>query len=344
MADTLISYRGQTVDILEWMRRIVEHPLAERYSPWFFTYYRDLTGREYMSRYLRFLRKFVALYPGGVAGRKVLDAGCGFGIMATLVALLGAQEVHGLDCHQGMIDTFRTYLEILPERLPVYPRLGDVAAMPYADASFDLVLSHEAISHYRDGDAFLAEAWRVLRPGGALLLSDSNNARNRRVVRETWEIWRAFEQGPAGAEVHGHKIETPFVAQRAAIIAGEFPKLMPQEVNRLAQETAGLWGAELREAVERYLRMGTWPNRPYRQGECPVDPVQGYYIERLLDPYALKRRLQELGFRVALRAYLGGARGGWVARANDVLTWPPLTPLVLPWARSFRILALKAAG
>jgi len=339
--DTFLEYDGQRIDIPALMRYILTHEVASQYSPWFFTYHKDLTGERYIARYVRFMRKLLSLRPGGLAGQKVLDAGCGFGIMDTLMALMGAREVHGLDAHRAMISTFRTYLPVLPYRLPVYPAEGDVAAMPYEAGSFDIVLSHEAISHYLDIDGFLAESYRVLRPGGTLIISDSNNALCGRVVRETREIWRAFEQGPPTENIHGHKVEKPFVQQRAEIIARDFPRLGGEEVALLAEHTSGLWGAELREAVEGYERTGQLPSHVYREGTCPVDPIQGYYIERLVDPYQLKKRLDDLGFKTQVLAYLGGARGGLVELANDLLTWRPFTPVALRFARAFRILATK---
>lgn len=112
----------------------------------------------------------------------------------------------------------------------------------------------------------------------------------------------------------------------------------------LAQHTSGLWGDGLRAAVEGYIRTGQLPPHVYRAGMCPVDPVHGYYIEQLFNPYELTREIEALGFRVSLRAYLGGARGGALAVANDLLTWGPLTPLALRTARAFRILAVKHGG
>jgi 2-polyprenyl-3-methyl-5-hydroxy-6-metoxy-1,4-benzoquinol methylase len=329
-------------ETLALMRHIVEHPVSARYSPWFFTYYADLTGREYLGRYIRFLDTWLAMLGRPVAGLEILDAGCGFGIMSTLIALRGGR-VHGLDCHQGMIDTFNTYLDILPDELPITPQVGDVAAMPYDDASFDLVLSHEAISHYGDVDGFFREAARVLRPGGALLLSDSNNALNPQVVRDTWQIWRAFELGPAGAQVHGHTIETPFIDQRRDLLLIQ-AGLAKETAALLAQQTSGLWGEGLLQAARRYQETGELPGRVYRDGQCPIDPVQGYYIERLFDPRELVAALRAVGLRPSLRAYLGGARGGLLAVANTLLTSPPLTPLALRLARAFRIVAYKPSS
>ena len=336
-----IQYQGQTVHILDLMRHIITHEAAAHYSPWFKTYYADLTGERYMSRYVRFLEKLVALYPGGVAGRTVLDAGCGFGIMSVLLALMGAHEVQALDCHQGMIETFRAYLDILPFELPVHPRLGDVAALSYDDGAFDLVIVHEAISHFNDVDRFLAEAHRVLRPGGGLIISDSNNALHAPTARHTRELWQAFERGPSGSTVQGHLIERSFVDQRADIIAREYPQIAPGDATALAEHTSGLWDEGLRQAIEGFLQTGILPPHEYRADQCPVDPVQGYYIEQLFQPFDLKRKIEAVGFRVSLRAYLGGARGGALTIANEWLTRPAFSPLTLRLARSFRLLAIK---
>jgi hypothetical protein len=165
------------------------------------------------------------------------------------------------------------------------------------------------------------------------------------VRQETWEIWRAFEEGPPGIHVHGHTVEDPFREQRARIIgelvAEESHPLGPAQIERLAQNTSGLAGQALRAAVRAYAQGGEMPGRVYEEGTCPVDPVQGYYIEYLFDPIELAEQLQSAGFQTRLRAYFGGARGGLLSVANEMLTWELLTPLALRLARAFRIVAVK---
>jgi SAM-dependent methyltransferase len=49
---------------------------------------------------------------------------------------------------------------------------GDVARLPFADASFDMVVTRFSAHHWNDVAGALAEAWRVLRPNGTLLVID----------------------------------------------------------------------------------------------------------------------------------------------------------------------------
>jgi len=336
-----VIYDGQTIDLAELVRDIMRPDRTPLYDPWFERYHRWLGEDWKLDNYMRYVQTLLEQAGVRLEGKRVLDAGCGFGLTALFLNLMGAAEVHGLDCHEGMIGTFETYLSFLPYALHTYPRLGDVAQMPYDDGSFDLVLSIEAISHYREADRFLAEAERVLRPGGTLIIVDGNNVRHKPTLRMTHEIWSAFENGPATEDIHGHRVEKSFVEMRREMIAGAFPTLSADELDQLSRQTAGLWGDEVLDAAGAYVETGEMPGRRWDGATCPLDPINGYYIEYLLDPLELGNRLREQGFQVSVRPYFGGARGGLVHFANEVLTQPAFAPLVLNFTSSFRILARK---
>jgi len=102
-----------------------------------------------------------ALLDAAGAGRDVLDLACGAGVVAEAALARGLRPV-GLDFSPAMLAEVR-------RRLPeVELREGDAEALPFADASFDAVVSSFGIHHVERPRRALAEARRVLRPGGRL--------------------------------------------------------------------------------------------------------------------------------------------------------------------------------
>ncbi|MTH78786.1 class I SAM-dependent methyltransferase [Paracoccus aestuariivivens] len=97
-----------------------------------------------------------------------LDVGCGEGRFCRMMAELGLATT-GIDPTARLIETARArhpqgeYLEAQAE------------ALPFADASFDLVLSYLTLIDIDDSNAAIAEMARVLRPGGTLLISNLNS-------------------------------------------------------------------------------------------------------------------------------------------------------------------------
>lgn len=103
---------------------------------------------------------------GDVTGLRVLDAGCGPGLYAEALLERGA-EVLGFDASTAMVELARERVGNRAEfRLA---RLEE--PLPYADGSFDVVLCALAIHYVADRQATFAEMRRVLRPGGAVVLS-----------------------------------------------------------------------------------------------------------------------------------------------------------------------------
>jgi len=101
-------------------------------------------------------------------GARVADAGCGEGYGAALLHRHGAGRVVGLEMapdvagHAGA-----RYPSVASVR-------GDLAHLPLAAASLDVVVSAQVIEHLADQPGFIAECARVLRPAGTLLLTTPN--------------------------------------------------------------------------------------------------------------------------------------------------------------------------
>jgi SAM-dependent methyltransferase len=102
---------------------------------------------------------------------RVLDLGCGAGHTALALAPRAA-SVTAVDLTAEML-AVAAGLARQRNLANVTFELADVAALPFPAASFDVVVSRYAAHHFAAPERALAEAARVLRPGGAFLLVDT---------------------------------------------------------------------------------------------------------------------------------------------------------------------------
>jgi SAM-dependent methyltransferase len=95
-----------------------------------------------------------------------LDTGCGTGSLAFALAP-HVSEVVG-------VDTRADYLEAARAAAPANVRLveGDVMALPFGYAEFDLACTHRVLHHVRRPELAVSELARVTRPGGKILVAD----------------------------------------------------------------------------------------------------------------------------------------------------------------------------
>jgi 2-polyprenyl-3-methyl-5-hydroxy-6-metoxy-1,4-benzoquinol methylase len=104
-------------------------------------------------------------------GLRLLDLGCGMGGFAVAAALQGAQ-VTALDYNPAYADITALRAARHSLHIPVAVAAGE--GLPLPSACFDAVTCWDVLEHVQSPDALLAEAARVLRPGGVLLLTAIN--------------------------------------------------------------------------------------------------------------------------------------------------------------------------
>lgn len=100
-----------------------------------------------------------------ITGTRVLDVGCGGGSLAARLRR-GGREVVGIDPSAFQAKRTRGVR-------------AAAGALPFADKSFDSVVSSCSIKHWPDATAGLAECRRVLRPGGALIVIEMDRSSTR---------------------------------------------------------------------------------------------------------------------------------------------------------------------
>lgn len=103
-------------------------------------------------------------------GADVLEVAPGPGFFAVELARTGRCTVTGLDVSRTFVQLAREYAQ--EQGVPVDFRRGDVAAMPFADGSFDFLICQAAFKNFADPVDALDEMHRVLRPGGVALVQD----------------------------------------------------------------------------------------------------------------------------------------------------------------------------
>lgn len=140
----------------------------------------------YDRRSHRLMRRFYQRVADDVAAAgladdaRVLDVGTGPGrVPLTIARALETVRVDGLDISAEMVAYARRAAEEAGLGERVHFTEGDVADLPYEDASFDLIISTMSQHHWADAKGGLRELRRVLRPGGRIWIYDLRFALRR---------------------------------------------------------------------------------------------------------------------------------------------------------------------
>ena len=211
-------------------------------------------------------------YLGDVAfpeGARVLDVGCGTGPQArTIAAIPAVAEVVGVDQLEAFLERGR---ELAADLANVSFEQADARDLPFDDGSFDVVLLHTLLTHVPGPEGVLAEACRVLKPGGTVAIYDgdfttmsvatmdddrlqvaidafvNDNVNDRWLVRRLPEMLRDAGFDPAPSRSHGHLDTDDPVLTLGWTLRGAY---YLQQAGTIDQAGADALEAEARRRIE----------------------------------------------------------------------------------------------
>ena len=222
------------------------------------------------------------------------DLGCWLGLSSLLQWSLGASEVYGCDTnlkHINVARAWNTATDVAPglEFFPI-----ERSALPLQSRSLDWVVTNHVLCNAAP-DSFwtsIEEARRVLRSDGVLIVADGNNPWCPDAMARLEEAHRQAEVGDDREEGYNRRNRRDELLRRC-------PALDPEAAERLARETCYMWGDALSAAAEHYLTTGQTPGSIFRPTieRAPCNPLNGYALGNVTDPFAMARELERLGFR-----------------------------------------------
>ncbi|MCS6851387.1 MAG: class I SAM-dependent methyltransferase [Gemmataceae bacterium] len=185
---------------------------------------------------------------GDVAGRRVLDLGCGHGLAAIVLARRQA-HVTALDLSRGYLREARA--RAAAHAVPIDLVQADAERLPFADASFDAVWGH-AILHHLRVDAAANEVRRVLRPGGVAVFCEPWGGNPLLGWARRWLPYAHKERTPD---------EQPLRPADLQVLRGLFPRLECRGFQLMSMlrrlELPDAWVAALDRFDHRLLE--AWP-------------------------------------------------------------------------------------
>ena len=146
-------------------------------------------------------------------GMRALDFGCGPGTISVgLAKAIDPGELHGVDMEPSQVELARSVAQAAGRSNAIF-HVGDVVDLPFEDGFFDVAHCHNLLMHVPDTAAVLAEARRVLKPGGIIACREihcesSFTHPDFGVIRKSWDMFEDLLAADDGHPQMGKELKT----------------------------------------------------------------------------------------------------------------------------------------
>ncbi len=130
------------------------------------------TTHEDVNLYMNVLEDTFPHFREEIAGKNVLDIGCGGGLETIAISRLGAKKVCGIDIRVDTVQADELRASLAPEDYVEFFKL-DAARTSFPNKMFDVIVSLSSFEHFNDPFEVLKECRRILRDGGRIFLTSS---------------------------------------------------------------------------------------------------------------------------------------------------------------------------
>jgi ubiquinone/menaquinone biosynthesis C-methylase UbiE len=227
-------------------RRLDVKAKQEAYHDWEARTYDEKFSISYDERCIDYARdRFRKVVPEGAGFGRVLEVGAGTGFFLINLSLAGCLDgaaLEATDISQGMLDVCRR--NGAEHDLDITTTRGDAEALPFDDETFDLVIGHAFIHHLPVPGTAIAEMFRVLKPGGTLVIAGEPTELGDRVSwvvkNATYRTFRAVTAVPGLTGLRRPSIRDAGGSANDEVLAGlehevDLHTFRPKDVEKLAR-------------------------------------------------------------------------------------------------------------
>ena len=339
-------YNPDLLDRLRSIFSLEEATIARLLDPDFNRYFRHMLHKP--AAFDTYFEEIQYIARIGALTGHVLDLAAGFGVTAICLRSLGVERITCMDLQETKVRTARKLADLIQSDGMSF-KLGNAIHTSFEDNFFDGVLIKDAASHFSHPSSVYAEAARILRPGGRLVIWDDRNALNRRVRFATQQIWETSETG-SPEELAQFGMQKSLTQMRLEYLRGRFPDLDSLTVNTLANQTRG-YTYNMLDRVVHSIREGK--RIELEPLAACVNPENEMAQEQLIDPLKLAKQLSRFGFSARVDPTMqwdpeswkrrGGTWKGVLRRQLIHLIWPSqkIWPNLIREMTDFIVVAIK---